>query len=685
MQATSRDWLNLIITATPVPDFAAQAVEVSLSPDQFNPTTDWFLAEHTAEGLRLMIGPGTQLEGGPGSLAPGSWHAWGRIVDMGDGTLPVFYIGAFLIEGGTDLAPMPPVTIGQAALDAAINGVLPGGLDPTAAALVGSGGAFDLSLKAASRTLVSDDIGDTGTAIGGATQTAIEASLAEAPTVVSAAAAAAAAAVDGLDVVTTSMVDAEPEPVSAEFTDVDDITLYWMDGLTTPTPYIRRGDTVHPSGDPTGVLDSAAAEAALAAHDRVVMAPGSWYLSDPLMVRSGQTLVLQGPATYLLAAGSNCNLITNVIGETTCTDIRVIADGTVVLDGNGVNQTRNTGAGWMNVGVNLVNVDGFLIDGITIRNTAMFGGLTVGCRNGLWRGVTVEQDKLVPNQDGIDVGPGCSFIRIENMRGVTEDDVHSIFGKYSTSQNTVHPLYVPGGALYSAAGNDTHDIYVTGSHVDAGKNFFRLQAAEGSQLYNIRSSDIVHTGSAPCRSLAIFGEMLAAYIDAPPATDGSDLHDITMDGFAGRVLSLVYADSYFRDAVIRNSHLLEWGSLVNQRDNTDAPAQFARLTIDGVTSSATDPGDVGSMITLGSGMVATDLVVRNAHLPLVTRVVTNSGGNLVNADIEAHIGGSVSPPFYRAGGTDYTGRVDIRSDTAVADWGTVPTLPAGRARRTNEV
>lgn len=120
MQATSRDWLNLIITATPVPDFAAQVVEVSLSPDQFNPTTDWFSAEHTAEGLRLMIGPGTQLEGGPGSLAPGSWHAWGRIVDMGDGTLPVFYIGAFLIEGGTDLAPMPPVTIGQAALDAAL-------------------------------------------------------------------------------------------------------------------------------------------------------------------------------------------------------------------------------------------------------------------------------------------------------------------------------------------------------------------------------------------------------------------------------------------------------------------------------------------------------------------------------------------------------------------------------------
>ena len=145
MQATSRDWLNLIITATPVPDFAAQAVEVSLSPDQFNPTTDWFPAEHTAQGLRLMIGPGTD----PGQLQPGSWHAWGRLTALGDGTLPVFYIGAFLIEGGSGLAPMPPTTIGQAALDAAINGVLPGGLDPAAAALVGSGGAFDLSLKAA--------------------------------------------------------------------------------------------------------------------------------------------------------------------------------------------------------------------------------------------------------------------------------------------------------------------------------------------------------------------------------------------------------------------------------------------------------------------------------------------------------------------------------------------------------
>lgn len=125
MQATSRDWLNLIITATPIPDFAAMTVQVSLSPDMFNPTADWYASEHTADGLRLMIGPGTQLDGGPGQLQPGSWHAWGRIVSMGDGTLPVFYIGAFSIEGGTDLAPMPPVTIGQAALDAALAAYAP--------------------------------------------------------------------------------------------------------------------------------------------------------------------------------------------------------------------------------------------------------------------------------------------------------------------------------------------------------------------------------------------------------------------------------------------------------------------------------------------------------------------------------------------------------------------------------
>lgn len=501
---------------------------------------------------------------------------------------------------------------------------------------------------------------------------------------------------DSLELVTASNSEEAPTYPTAPsvdslaFTDDANKVAFWVDGVGTPNPHMRSGDVLYPSGDATGATDKAAVNAALVAYGKVTLMPGQWFQNGSYVIPSGGHLHCEGPFTSMLVAGSNSNLVTNDISTTTCTDIALTGRGSVVFDGNGGNQSRLDGspnyAGWKNHGIHFVNVDGLLVQGITWANTAMFGAMCTGVRNALWKDNRVEQDFSQPNQDGLDIGPACYNIEIDGFTGKTEDDVHSIFAKYSTSQKTVHPLYLPAGvqysgspagALYSAAGNNTHDIRVSRSHVDAGKNYFRLQAAEGSKLYNIHGTDIEHTGTAACRALVILGEIIPAYITAPPAIDGSDFHDIVISGFKGKVLSLVYADSYFKDVTVRNAHLTSWNWLVSQRDATDAPAEFSRLVIDGVTSGATATNDIGNIVTLVGGMKMTDCAIRGVKVASVKRILANTSSTVANIELDVQTGSITSGAFFASTPVLNTAsRLDVRSLSTVADWGTAPTIGA---------
>lgn len=496
-----------------------------------------------------------------------------------------------------------------------------------------------------------------------------------------------------------------PEGNAAEWFDENGDLMFAIDGIGTPSPRLRgsvdgnaSGVVVHPSGDTTGATDTSAVNTALQSSPLVILAPGQWHQNDAFIIPSGTRLHCEGPFESFLAAGSNSNLVTNEITEATCTNVALTGTGHVRFNGNAANQTRLDGspdyAGWKNIGIHFVNVDGLFVQNITWANTAMFGALCVGVRRAWWKDNRVEQDFAQPNQDGLDIGPACHDIWIDGLTGNTEDDVHSIFAKYSTSQKTVHPLYLPAdanyvgwpaGALYSAAGNSTHDIHVSRSHVNAGKNFFRLQAAEGSQLYDVTGQDIRHTGTTACRALAIFGEMIDAYITSRPATDGSDFRNITFDGFRGRVESLFYMDSHVRDVVARGVHLEQWTAFISQKSATDTPSEFRDVTIDGVTATAGSATGFANLVTVTGGMVARNVQIQNVNIPGANRIVANTDSTVENISVYGHIGAIAAGAFYIAGTGTTTGRFRINVDTAVADMGTVPAVPAGAATITNEV
>lgn len=513
--------------------------------------------------------------------------------------------------------------------------------------------------------------------------------------VIAAAVVAVGGAAASMDLVTASggedlpSLPAEPLVTSLAFSDENERLAFVVDGVGGKRPRVRQEGVLYPSGDTTGATDLAAVNAALLENDRVVLKLGEWFGDGSIVMQSNTNLHLEGPLNWKLTDLSNSNVITNLIGTTTVEKIAVTGQGDIHFDANGVNQVRQDlpargYSGWKNVGAHFCNVDGLIVWGITIANTAMFGALCTGVRNALWLDVTIEQDLLVPNQDGIDIGPACSYITIKNTRGNTEDDVHSIFAKYSTSQNTVHQLYRAGaadgmngtdGALYSVEGNDTHNIYIDGSHVDSGKNFFRLQAAEGSKLYEIHATNTRHTGTTPCRTLVIFGEMLDAYIDAPPASDGTDFHTISFDGFSGRVESLVYLDSHIKDVVINDADLPRWGNILTQRDLNDPAPSARNLVIDGVTSSQGNVAGNNNIIGAAGGMTLIDCSITGVRLPSIDRVIANTGSTIRGLVIEAVVGEILSGAFYELDAVESTvTRASITSRSTVADWGTAPTL-----------
>lgn len=495
---------------------------------------------------------------------------------------------------------------------------------------------------------------------------------------------------------------------SAEWYDQDGAFLFAIDGLGTSTPTLRgatgdggaappatapAGYVIQPSGDTTGATDTATVNSALQSYRLVVLAPGQWYQDAAYTIPSDTHMHCEGPFESFLVAGSNSNNVTNDISETTTTRIALTGRGHVRFDGNAANQVRQDTApnyaGWKNIGIHFVNVDGLHVRGITWANTAMFGALCTGVRNAWWVDNRVEQDFTQPNQDGLDIGPACSFIHIDGLTGNTEDDVHSIFAKYSTSQKTVHPLYLPAdamyagqpaGALYSAAGNNTHDIYVTRSHVNSGKNFFRLQAAEGSKLYNIFGTDIRHTGTIACRCLVIFGEMADAYIKAPPATDGSDLHTIEFRGFSGNVESLVYLDSHIKWVTVDGAELGVWTRIVSERSTTDTPPTVSRLHLNNIHCPRVNSDGQGNVIHL-TGATVTDLSMTGLDLGGAARLLYGDA-TITNLRMDGYVGRLTRTVFEQTGGST-TGWINVRAGATPTTLGTVPTTPAGSTTITN--
>lgn len=114
-------------------------------------------------------------------------------------------------------------------------------------------------------------------------------------------------------------------------------------------------------------------------------------------------------------------------------DIRITGEGNAVIDGGPVTGLDGrvlpgNPAVIVRNQIVLHNVRDFSVENITFRNPKAWALNFIFCRRGRIAGLTLDCRDDLMNQDGIDLRAGCRDIVIENIRGMSGDDLVALTG-----------------------------------------------------------------------------------------------------------------------------------------------------------------------------------------------------------------------------------------------------------------
>lgn len=246
-------------------------------------------------------------------------------------------------------------------------------------------------------------------------------------------------------------------------------------------------------------------QAAIAVGTRACTVTGNWEIEDTILIPSDFTLRLQD-CHLTMADGTFCNMFRNQsCGSGECDrNIVIEGSGRVILDGgnyNGLSEKTSMKDGNPHISVNnillFVNVEGFRITGLHVRNQRWWALNFICCRHGLLRDLDFCSDDVwidgdggehhglrrdnygavrVKNSDGIDLRAGCRDILIENITGFTEDDTVALTGLWGSMEQMYH---VPGMST------DICNITIRNVNASAYCSIIRLLNQSGIKLYNI--------------------------------------------------------------------------------------------------------------------------------------------------------------------------------------------------------
>jgi len=225
-----------------------------------------------------------------------------------------------------------------------------------------------------------------------------------------------------------------------------------------------------------------------------------WLIERAIVVPSDFTLNLNN-CLIRLAPGTKDNIITNSGARTNPLsgnqNIQIIGTGNVVLSGGLEAHFDPPGdkSGYRTIGILLYDTKHFTIEGFKMEETQAWAiSVENGCAFGRIANIDFCNTNKYPNQDGVDVRKGCHDIVIENITGITGDDVVALTGlRISDSSKIGNCMQVGGDGM---TGND--DIYnITVNNIKAkcvgGYAMVRLLNQDGIKLYNINVSNIFDT------------------------------------------------------------------------------------------------------------------------------------------------------------------------------------------------
>ena len=244
---------------------------------------------------------------------------------------------------------------------------------------------------------------------------------------------------------------------------------------------------------------------AVAVGTRACTVTGNWEMEDTVLIPSDFTLRLCD-CHLIMADNTFCNMFRNESAGTGKCDRDIVIEGSgrVILDGgtyNGLSEKTSGKDGNPHISVNnillFVNVEGFKITGLHVRNQRWWALNFLYCRRGLLRDLDfcsddvwidaignthhgLRRDKYaavrVKNSDGIDLRAGCRDILIENITGFTEDDTVALTGLWGTMEQRYYVQDMP---------TDICNVTIRNVNSAAYCSNVRLLNQSGIKLYNI--------------------------------------------------------------------------------------------------------------------------------------------------------------------------------------------------------
>ena len=314
-----------------------------------------------------------------------------------------------------------------------------------------------------------------------------------------------------------------------------------------------------------------------------------WLLETAILVKSGTVLVLDNCHLKLsdrcrdnFIRSANCGL-----GITEIEPIRNVTirgQGQVVLEGadrpratgdsakvlgertygtdagvDGVSQTGD----WRNIGILLAHVERFTIENLHIKHPHCWSISLERCSQGTVRDISFETQETrtidgktwrVLNQDGLDLRQGCHDIRIENLSGVTGDDLLALTNIVGTAApGTDQSTMVSGSHRREDGQDDIRNIVIRNvqGYSHGGHHVVRLLNAGGLRIYDVILDGVIDTSppERPCKATIKIGDANPRWGGVTPL---GDTHRIVIDHVISRSRFSILIAGSLTDSTISN-------------------------------------------------------------------------------------------------------------------------------------
>lgn len=177
--------------------------------------------------------------------------------------------------------------------------------------------------------------------------------------------------------------------------------------------------------------------------------------------------------------------------------------------------------GWRNIGILLVRVHGFTLEGITVKNPHCWGISLEYCTGGTVRNITFDsigkcsvrgRQETVRNQDGLDLRRGCRNILVENIRGRSGDDVVALTAIGAKVRPAGQERTTEFCGMQAGEGvNDTAFIEIRNveAYCSGGHHIVRFLNNGGIKLHHIRLENVVDTSPEDfhCKAAVKVGDL----------------------------------------------------------------------------------------------------------------------------------------------------------------------------------